>query len=250
MKRVFILTSVLIYCAVLLSSCVSSLPVNQHIALTVLKAYVPTFPVDDSRSERDKIIEEDDYGRVMLAYSSSYDIFYPANTVAIAIMQKYDKDNIYYDDLFYIISSDFTVDFVDVSSPEIVSLKDQNDWNKPLDEEKMSSRKISLASDNTVVREDHEESNKEFEMFWDEVDEYIRKHFEYVGKKVEFMLFYDFDRKSKELYLAVDEISEGEYECYLVLRDVHGGFNVMKIVDLYNYQKDLADFKKANGWNY
>lgn len=246
MKRVLKTITLLTLCALCLSSCA----VTQNNAIDVLKSYLPTYPCTDTRGEYVRKIEEDSHGRA-LYISKVRSPFYSNNTVALMIMQKYDDNNVYYyDDLFYLFSLDISADDIDVSRSEIVALKELNDWNKPLDESKMSSRKIFISLDNEVVQEEPYKSSDSFRAQRDEVKKFFVEEYKYTEEEFYDFYFCDYDRYSKILYTAMFEISDNQYEWYFVIFDVSGGFKWMKIDDLFSYQAELSSFKRENGWHY
>ncbi len=59
------------------------------------------------------------------------------------IMQKYDGHTVYYyeDDAYYL---------GDISESEMESFKDKNDWGKPLDDSKMTSRYVEMTFDGAI----------------------------------------------------------------------------------------------------
>lgn len=78
-----------------------------------------------------KIIETDDYGRILYSYTTYNAILNVENCTATVICQKIDDDYIYfYEDVCYIVSG--------ISEQTIDGLKEKNDWNKELDESKLS----------------------------------------------------------------------------------------------------------------
>lgn len=99
----------------------------------------------DSMGTKIEIIEEDAYGRVLYKVESTKDpLFYQCfgekgPLIAFFICQHSDKQKVYYyeDDCYMVFAS-----AEDFSSAEQMQLKEQNDWDLPLDDDKMLSRGI------------------------------------------------------------------------------------------------------------
>lgn len=109
--------------------------------------------VHDSRSE---IIETDKYGRVLFAYNNGF------GTYSVGIRQKSDENYVYYYDN---VSFLYTDEYLLFTPEQIDSLKEANDWNQELNEEKMIKRKIvdkySLSKDIDPVL-DHKDQQRVF----------------------------------------------------------------------------------------
>ena len=250
-KRIFNALILIIACITVFSSCTHL--TSKNLAAKALTSCLPTCPSYDFREERIKSIEEDSYGRVLVAkeINPSISPFYSKDTVVVSVLQKYDKNNVYYyDDLFYVFLKNTSIAQIDLSAQEILNLKKSNDWDKALDDRKMSSRKISVSLDFVVERERYEKDNDNYKELRNDVKAFLKSEYAYTDEKGYSFSFCDFDGKSKELYFAEWEICENEYDLYFVLRNVHGSFDIMKIKDIYSYQQDLASFKKSNGWEY
>ena len=250
-KRIFKALLLIVVCSSVFSSCTTDLT-SKNLAAQALIACLPTCTSYDLRNEKMEKLEEDSYGRVLIAkeIDPSWQI-YPEDTVAISILQKYDKNNVYfYDDLFYIFLKNASINEIDISSPEISDFKELNDWNKSLDDSKMSSRKTSVSMDLVVNRKRYDENRETTQKINKEIRYFLQSVYAHTDENDYYVSFCDFDEESKELYFAMREIRENEYDCYFVLRNVHGNFEVMKINDIYSYQQDLASFKKSNGWEY
>jgi len=82
----------------------------------------------DSRSE---ILETDEYGRVLFTYNNGFGVY------SIGIRQKHDEKYVYYYDN---VSFLYTMKYREYTPEQVSDLKESNDWNKPLDEEKMIKR--------------------------------------------------------------------------------------------------------------
>lgn len=114
-----------------------------------------------------ELIEEDKYGRCLYSYESSFynrafedfsdDVNDYSTVFAYVIVQKTDKNNIYiYDDLCYEFVKNLRKDNNDV----IGTLKEKNDWGKPIDNQKLTALSKELYEETvynstlTIVEED------------------------------------------------------------------------------------------------
>ena len=126
MERSMIL---IIACITVFSSCTHL--TSKNLAAKALTSCLPTCPSYDFREEHIKSIEEDSYGRVLVAkeINPSISPFYSKDTVVVSVLQKYDKNNVYYyDDLFYVFLKNTSIAQIDLSAQEILNLKKSNDW--------------------------------------------------------------------------------------------------------------------------
>lgn len=142
MKNIFIIIVLLI--PLVFSSC----GVDNSIGLYVCGAFaVPgTFYPDIKGTETScEIIETDKYDRIMYYYTAPS--FISGNKErAVVICQKITSDSVYfYENVCFEIVNDNYCDFEE--------LKLQNDWNKPLDNSKMSYRNIQVSFDNVIITE-------------------------------------------------------------------------------------------------
>ena len=103
------------------------------------------------------VIETDDYGRTLFFYSESYGTE-PDCSMAFVIMQASDSKYVYYyQDTCYLpffatdgefwhgrANGDTYLQAMELSQELIEVLKEQNDWNRELDESKFTKSKISI----------------------------------------------------------------------------------------------------------
>lgn len=249
-KHIFKVFIIMLACGVTLSSCTHL--TSKTLAAQALTSCLPTCRTYELNGETFRELETDSYGRVLLAYKVNSYLwpFYFEDTVAVLVLQEYDKNNVYYyDDLFYVFFNDCLINKIDLSNSKILELKEANDWNNPLNSDKMSSREISVTLDNVSVRKFYDGNEYDSSEFLNEVELYFKSNYNYTNESFE-LICVDYDDEIKELCLAMWKTSENDYDLYFVIHDVRGGFSVMKIYDMYNYQQDLASFKKANDWNY
>jgi hypothetical protein len=217
------------------------------------------------------IMDEDQYGRRMFLFrgvttatentwedpSLAY-----SNVYAVLISQKTDGNYVYFiPDNNSVLVQGFFDDFGPWPSgedylqlvyskginAEIEELKRANDWNRPLNEDKLVRAKI-LRTDNQ----------------WEAADVYVSSE----SREVAFLqvakpgddflafLFYYFitDEYGRHLYFFRTMDEDNVYTgSYVVIFNRHGSFDrdtgIMEITDVYNYQDDLRVFKERNGWN-
>ncbi len=89
------------------------------------------------------VLEEDEYGRILFLYTAPNVITDKNETVAI-ICQKNTKENVYFyeNDCYKLLSE---------NSYDLSQLKQSNDWNQPLNENKMTYRKKAVSYDNVII---------------------------------------------------------------------------------------------------
>ena len=102
----------------------------------------PVCSVWDFRGIKGKQIDKDSFGRVL--YKEEFYLWKIDDKIkCTVIMQKYDGHTVYYyeDDAYYL---------GDISESEMESFKDKNDWGKPLDDSKMTSRYVEMTFDGAI----------------------------------------------------------------------------------------------------
>ncbi len=205
------------------------------------------------------IIEEDSYGRKLFSYQS--DGFVAAYSVLIC--QKSDDNYAYYYPDYNFISAEYKSN-VNVESlfttEEINELKQLNDWNKEIDEEKCVKVKIIKEKKNTKITK---ETEKKFRYLMRE----IATDTGYKGDDTLFRnaILCTTDDYGRKLYyvngVGYDAYGEG-VSPNSVSRDFHlvvifnpdGTFDeikcVIELTDYYKYQTQVKNFKGLNNWNH
>ena len=205
-----------------------------------------------------KVIEEDSYGRKLFSYQG--DGFVP--TYSILICQKSDDKYAYYYPDFNFISIEYDSNLIPqniFSDEEVNELKNLNDWNNEINEEKCIKVKIIREKNQPKITKSKE---KQFE----QIIKKLAKDTGYKGKDTIFRY---------AIYCTTDNYGRTLYYTYGVGRDVNGEdvssksltryfnlviiFNkdgtfdeticVMELSDKYSYQAELKQFKYLNGWN-
>lgn len=187
------------------------------------------------------IIEKDPYERTLFSYSMYVAGAYGYGQIyALAICQKYDRDNTYYyEDACFIVAESAS----NIGLEDINDLKDKNDWGTPLIESKMTSRQIDI------------DKNSFSRLNVEEIFSTERK--QSIGSNVT-CRFTDFDKHGKVLFFVVvndadfnDEVTVTQ-KYYLMIVSEDGTYNkdtfITEIENLYNYQSQLHSFKEDNGW--
>jgi len=214
------------------------------------------------------IIDEDSFGRKMFIYwgntVAAYDqLNYdkPPAVYSILISQKTeggrvcfypDYNFVVYKDTRNILSRPHDEDLLNyakviASADDIEWLKQENDWEKPIDESKCVSVKISrinrMQESKTLLV-----SEKILKNAYEQVD--TPQNYFSLG------LFYYLtsDQYDRHIYYFRCRKEDRTYtKSYVVMFNKDGTFDpdtgIMEIIDVWNYQDDLKAFKELNGWN-
>ncbi len=182
-------------------------------------------------------VETDDFGRMLVEYRGHSEISYQVET-AMVILQKHDEERTYYyEDLCYIIG--------EYTEQQLEKLKADNDWGKPLDEEKMSARKRRMA--NGAVLNPSERD-------WLEVESICEKALGWTmilnfPNSISHPQYVDGDSLGNEIYsfhVDVDEVRK----VYFAFIEPDDTVYLMEITDPYDFAEEYAQFKKDHGWQY
>ena len=191
-------------------------------------------------------IDEDSYGRVMFFYHEEHykngDIMF----ASLIVCQASDKDEVfYYEDECHIVKEQPSIvqDANEVfDAEEIDYLKSLNDWNKELDYENCVRK--------TIIK------NKPKIPF---------------EKKIKKRIIDEFDLSDEQCFVCVDYLTNNSDDskfiiygyikirtrdaddiCFVGLvekeNDSITKLNIFVPSDVYNYQTELAEFKRANNW--
>ena len=229
MKK-YLLIFLCIVC-ILFPSCSSN---PEHFAMiSTASLAVPCMFRSDMRGGGYEVLEEDDYGRILFSMTD-HCIFSGDDETATVIMQKYDRHYVYfYEDICYTLDS---------FSETIDELKARNDWGSPLNEEKMSRRKVEYTMDN-CLRLDHKSD-------FSKIKASLEKALEKDGASIVDCSISDFNG-AQILYVIVVETEAKEKECYYSIVD-DGSYKIeyWKIENLFDYREELVAFKQSCGWQY
>ena len=232
MKKIFLI--IIVIASLLFSYCGSHVP-EKFAAISTASFAVPCMFRSDMRGGGYTILEKDDYGRVLFAMTE-YCILLGAQETVIVIMQKHSDQYVYfYEDICYV-----TEDKFDEAES---SFKELNDWNLPIDESKMSRRKVKYSMDNNLVLDFKEDFSK-IRYRWS-------KELETPDVKIIDYTISDFDGVEYSLYIIVTENEADEKDYYFSIVDIDSyEAKYMKIQDIGDFLDDLISFKKSSNWHY
>ncbi len=186
-------------------------------------------------------IDEDQYGRRLFRYFMYItDLCEYKQVSVIAVSQKTESGWVYYyEDINFIMAETFE----ELDEDQIETLKKENDWDQPLDNQKMSRRKPyapHIQIDN-VLSKFHDE-------ILTEPGSGLGASFcdtDGAGKVLYYYIVYDIDRND-DIY--VDE------RTYIAVINEDGTYNadtwIEELEDIYAYQEQLHALKLANGWTF
>lgn len=198
-------------------------------------------------------LETDDYGRVLFAYYNGFEDY------TVGIRQKNDNEFVYYyDNISFICTEEGARDFLEeidkiFPAEQIDKLKSANDWNQPLDEEKMIKRRIvdpfllSQKEEKVLTREDL------FRIFYTSIKE--------EEDTSEPIYVFDVSQTRQQLcYInrvrSIPTVGGGDYnyehEEYLMILNPDGSYDpdtyLLKIDDRERINEVLSEIKEKNGW--
>lgn len=202
------------------------------------------------------IIEKDDQGRTLFRITGGnspiyYECFGTQNNLyAFVICQYYDDEKVYYyeDDCYVLYAN--TTDF-DLTEQE--QLKNRNDWNHPLDYDRMIEKQIIPKGEQGykyTTEERKIENGKAKDAFLERI---IVDNEDNV-----FITLFDDDGQGRMLFYIIQEqfISWGKVDkstirSYLEIYDTKKGINnaaIVKIEDPEHIWIEIKDFKQQNHW--
>ena len=176
-----------------------------------------------------EVLELDEYNRTLFRYTDSWAV----SKYSLVISQKTEGNEVYYySDANFITSEDG-----DFDEKDIEQLKQDNDWNKELDDSKMISKKI-------------EKQKGALDIDYNKVELSVKECCSQISIDVSTLNFFTSDDYGRTMYYVTPE--ERIDDIYIVILSVDLTYNensIMKIEDKNNYLKELKDFKDLNGWN-
>lgn len=199
-------------------------------------------------------LEEDAYGRTLFAYEGQAQ---DGIVCAVLIAQKYTSEKSYYYDNsnFIVCKIDYTeymkplnIDFIKqyFSDNQLQKLKDENDWNKQLEEDKFFEVNIQRKKNDKI-------SEKKQKQVYEEIMETDDFNLPFstplttdkTGKTIYLMTQYSYNGKTAISYYG---------KSYLVMFDSNGEViddtGTRELKDRWNYLTDLKEFKEVNGWSF
>ena len=210
------------------------IPVDQDNSLQICACYaVPGMSAPDLKEDRTVFLEQDEYGRVLFTFSAFSYVSGQKECVAV-ICQKYDKDFIYfYEDACY---SPYNFKESDINS-----LKNDNDWNKPLNSVLMSRRPNTYTLDGVIRRDKFVDYRKACDMLATELG--------IDTTHLKSMWIDDVNSTSlQELFFVEAENGNSEIQKYLVIIDQAYTVNLLPIENNNISSSQIAEFKAQCGW--
>ena len=236
--KVVVLTIVLI---IGLTSCVPPRPLSSKEEYMQICGFyavpIPTDPDIKNNSLKVSIKEIDDYNRILFDLST---IDYRTQRIDAyyVICQKYDTNYsgdryvYFYEDIGYMIKSDKTDD--------IEVFKENNDWNMPLDETKMSRRSIIISYDGVLMKDPFIHENDLFASL-----EQIGIAKETITKCNRL----DTDGVNHEMFL-IESQNDSILTTYYVIADTEHNVSIFEVDNDGITTEEYVEFKKNNGWIY
>jgi len=185
-----------------------------------------------------RIIEKDEYGRVLFYYVEGLSRDYRL------IAQKSDSTYVYYYPNFNFISGSYKTP---ISEQAILEFKEKNDWNKPLDESKFIKQRI-------VRKKAKYRFNK------DTGEKIFREAIGYNGSATIFQSsrYITSDKYGKKMFRCLGEVPKdsnynNKWTGLLVIIDIDGSCDLAtcftRLTVPYHHQHELKAFKELNNWS-
>jgi len=229
------------------------------------------------------VVDEDNYGRKMFVFRGTSIAADEVDQYAgykylygVLISQQSDREYVYYyEDYNFLIYSQSDCAEIIPRSPsnselaelvdypgfqeDIATLKDENDWGKPLNENKFFKVRISRGD-----KDKDTQGGLAPEQSKDAIVAYIESQANYqndspgytIASSMSYLTSDDYGRHIffVRFWKYKDTSATMEYlDSYVVIFNEDGSVSkpngIMKIADLWNYQDDLRAFKIRNGWN-
>ena len=215
-----------------------------------------SIPFADEMGTSVEIMEKDSYGRILFGVRFGSSLFYQKRSdeqewmYGYVICQKYDKENTYYyeDDCFRIYYSEdmFT-------SSEQKELKDINDWDAPLNDEKMTSRNI-IKKGKTKLSATPLGSDKSSSVSMNLDDVFLKNH--PMSEQNVYSEYLDCDKNGNSIGIvwtySTSPAGDIEVEAYFIIvgKDVLDTNNasIERIKDTLRFWEEIKRFKQENGW--
>lgn len=190
---------------------------------------------------RIEIIEEDNYGRTLFSY---YEKYYKGANISFSALiicqSSNEKEVLFYEDINYLIKEQrlYSKNTETFTDDEIENLKLVNDWNKEINYDKCVRKEITKIKEKIP----HEK----------EIKKQIIDKFDLNNEK--YLLFMDYltSNVDESKYIIYGYISQtdkdGIYFVGIVELDVSIKLNTIILSNVYEYKKELVEFKQMNNW--
>ena len=240
MKKIIAFVSITVILVIGLSSCNFNDNINhsEGRGLKVCGGYaVPGTLHHDTKDLHATIIEEDKYGRTLFEFES-WDYITKEVVSALVICQKthYENNNnqvYYYEDRCFIIAP--------YEESDIKSLKENNDWNNPLNYEKMTKKTYDTNKIGEFDAELFDFNYREFEDLLDSNANSVinTSDIQYIGICCSSI--------GQRLYYVEEQDTQ---KAYMVFTDPENNLTIMKWeIGTMDYDA-LAEIKEEYGWHY
>lgn len=226
-KKTTFWISMILLCIVFLSLCGHKGP--SYAMLHATASYsIPGMIQYDTMSTPIEIIEQDKYGRTLFSYTVSDMVTGQERTVWVICQKATKKKTYYYEDFNYSFTDD---------SEAIESLKQQNDWGDPLEEQKYSVRQPKFTWDSSMLVPGSD-------LDVQKISSAIFRKFHYT--KVS-SAFCDADGHGNELWYYELEKGGTVQEFFVIVNSKYQT-ELFEIVDDTFLPEELHQFKTDNGW--
>lgn len=187
----------------------------------------PVCDVWDFRGYGYSIISTDSYGRIL--FEEEFSLWKTDNKIkCTVIMQKYDGHTVYYyEDDAYILGN--------VSISELNSFKNKNDWGKPLDDSKMTSRHVQMTFDGAISNTPDLSRDGIIPTALNVDDNQILDGF-----------LTDFKSETQAIWLC--KVSYDDDEKWFFVIANNGKYDAFETDSTLSNLGELGDFKKQIGW--
>ena len=244
MKRIVHLSLLL---AVLLTSTACELPPYRNVddgLFTIAANAIPNGYAAHGAANT-KVLERDDYGRILFVYTMTApdDAYY--ELYALVVCQQRDEKRVaFYEDFCFIVKDGWDTTFDEAM---VAALKEQNDWGRPLQAERMIWRDIVQGGKDSARSIGYLESALLAEDIvsgivgsaWE--NDAVLSDVDANGKMLLFVRCWPTDvRESTKRYFVM---LEPDGSCA-------GGSCCEEIASVYQYQAQLHAFKEKNGWTF
>lgn len=188
-----------------------------------------------------EVIEEDDYGRTMFLY---YEKYYKGANISFSALiicqDSNEKEVFFYEDVNFIVKEQavYSQNIEKFTDDEIEYLKSVNDWNEEIDYDKCVRKEIS--------------KTKQMLPNEKEIRDLLIEKFALVEGEYSLFMDYMTDNADASKYIMYGYIRKNDKEGIYFIGIVESGdfikLNTIVPSNVYDYNAELLEFKKANNW--
>lgn len=177
------------------------------------------------------VLDKDSYGRIL--FSCSYiSVFTEQENSATVICQGYSNEYVsYYEDFCYVLGK--------TAQEEIDALKADNDWDKPINTEKICYKKYKITADMVAI------SPSELE--YPKIKTAVCTALGVQKAEIVEVVFLDFDGNGKEMYYITTATADGEKR-YLAILDSEYDVSFLEISMNNISRESIHEFKNDSTW--